>query len=337
MKVWELSGFGLPNLRMVDREIPKPADHEVLVRVSAVSLNLRDKLLADGTYNPDLEFPMIQASDAVGIVVETGRAVTRVQRGDRVLTNFATRWLDGPPRTVESTYTLGNLISGALAEYIVVSEQIAVKAPAYLTDMEAATLPCAAVTAWYALVEKAKVRAGQTVVVQGTGGVSLFALQIAAALGAQVIVTSSSDEKIERAKRLGAAQSINYVQQPDWDEALLKLTSGEGADVVVEVVGGYNLARSLHAARVGGYVALIGFMDGVEAQIPLLPFVLKQVTLGALTVGPRSAFEAMLHAFEGWELHPVIDGVYSFPDALDAYRHLYRGAFGKVVIGIEPQ
>ncbi len=336
MKAWELAGFGLDNLRLTERDVPEPGDHEVLVRVSAVSLNARDKLLVDGIYNPDLHFPMIQGSDAVGQVVKIGKDVTRVQPGDRILANFATRWFDGPPRLQESSYSLGSLISGVLAEQIVIDEQIAVKVPAYLTDIEAATLPCAAVTAWYAVADRAKIRSGQTVVVQGTGGVSLFALQIASALGAEVIVTSSSDEKIERAKQLGAAHGVNYVRQPDWDNAVLELTSGKGADLVVEVAGGDNLTRSLQAASIGGHVAMIGFLNGVSAQVPLFPFVIKQLTLGGISVGSRATFEQMLGAFEQWQLHPVIDAVYDFEDTLDAYRHLYRGAFGKIVIRVQP-
>ena len=237
MKVWGLAGFGLEHLLSADRAVPEPGDNEVLVRVDAVSLNARDKLLVDGVYNPDLRFPMVQGSDAVGQVLKAGKNVTRIQPGDRVLTNFATRWLEGPPRLEESSYSLGSMLPGVLAEQIVIDEQIAVKAPAYLTDIEAATLPCAAVTAWYAVAERARVLSGQTVVVQGTGGVSLFALQIATALGAEVIVTSSSDEKLERAKQLGATHEVNYRSQPAWDEAVMELTSGKGADLIVEVAG----------------------------------------------------------------------------------------------------
>ena len=336
MKVWELADFGLENLRQAERDVPKPGDNEVLMRVNAVSLNARDRLLVDGVYNPDLRFPMVQGSDAVGQVVKVGKDVTRVQPGDRILTNFATRWLEGPPQLEESRYSLGSAISGVLAEQIVIDEQIAVKAPAYLTDIEAATLPCAAVTAWYAVADRAKISSGQTVVVQGTGGVSLFALQIATALGAKVIVTSSSDEKIERAKQMGAAYGINYVRQPEWEEAVLKLTSGKGADLVVEVAGGENLGRSLRAAKIGGHVAMIGFLNGVSAQVPLFPFVVKQLTLGGISVGSRATFEQMLGSFAQWQLHPVVDSVYSFDETPAAYKHLYRGAFGKIVIRLEP-
>ena len=332
MKVWELAGFGLEHLRLGQRDVREPENSEVLVQVRAVSLNARDKLLVEGVYNPDLRFPMVQGSDAVGTVLKVGKDVTRVQPGDRILTNFATLWLDGPPRLEESSYSLGSRMPGVLAEQIVIDERIAVKAPAYLTDIEAATLPCAAVTAWYAIADRARVSSGQTVVVQGTGGVSLFALQIATALGAAVIVTSSSDEKLARAKQMGAAHGVNYVRQPDWEDAVLELTSGKGADVVVEVAGGENLGRSLRAAGIGGHIAMIGFLNGVSAQIPLFPFVVKQLTLGGLSVGSRATFERMLKSFEQWQLHPVIDAVYNFEDTRAAYRHLYRGAFGKIVI-----
>ena len=335
MKVWELAGFGLEHLRQAERDVPEPGNNEVLVEVRAVSLNARDKLLVDGVYNPALRFPMVQGSDAVGRVLKVGKNVTRVQPGDRILTNFATRWLEGPPKLEESSYSLGSMISGVLAEQIVIDEEIAVKAPAYLTDIEAATLPCAAVTAWYAVADQAKVSPGQTVVVQGTGGVSLFALQIAIALGAEVIVISSSDEKLERAKLLGAAHGVNYARQPDWESAVLKLTSGKGADVVVEVAGGENLARSLQAAGIGGHIAMIGFLNGVSAQIPLFPFVVKQLTLGGISVGSRATFEQMLNSFAQWKLHPAIDAVYDFEDTPAAYRHLYRGAFGKIVVRLK--
>ncbi len=334
MKAWELVGFGSNNLCMAEKEAPSPGDHEILVQVNAVSLNFRDKLLRDGTYNPDLRFPMIQGSDAVGVVVETGKAVTRVRRGDRILTNFATRWLSGPPLLAESNYTLGNLISGALAEWIVLDEDIAVHAPQYLSDIEAATLPCAAVTAWHAMVEKAGLAAGQTVVVQGTGGVSLFALQIAAALGAQVIVTSSSDAKITRAKEMGAAHGINYAWQPDWEKTVLEITKGKGADVIVEVAGGENLRHSLEALKIGGHIALLGFLEGMTSSIPLFPFVVKQLTVHGSSVGSRASFEAMLGAFETWRIHPIVDAVYGFKELPAAYNHLARGAFGKIVVDL---
>src|SRR4051794_13211696 len=204
MKAWQLQAFGRENLVLNDVPQPTPGPGEALVRISSVALNYRDKLLYDGTYNPHLEFPITQVSDAVGEIVALGSGATRFKVGDRVVTNYCTRWTDGRPTSKETYHTLGNSIPGALAEYLVLSEQALALAPAYLTNDEAASLPCAALTAWYALVEKGGLASGDTVLVQGTGGVSLFGLQIAAALGATVIVTSSSDEKLERAKALGA-------------------------------------------------------------------------------------------------------------------------------------
>jgi NADPH:quinone reductase-like Zn-dependent oxidoreductase len=250
------------------------------------------------------------------------------------MTHYDTRWIDGEPQGDEAIHSLGSTISGALAEYIVLDEQAVVRAPDYLTDEEASTLPCAGLVAWYALVEKGKLRPDQTILVQGTGGVSIFGLQIASAMGAQVIVTSSSDEKLERAKSLGASHGINYAQTPDWEKAVLDLTGGKGVDHVVEVVGGKSLVKSLTAVKAGGHIAIIGFLDGFTSDLPLFPLVLKQVVLRGYAVGPRRALEEMNRAFTKWNIRPVIDTVYPFADAPAAYDHLYRGPFGKVVIRI---
>jgi NADPH:quinone reductase-like Zn-dependent oxidoreductase len=334
MKAWELSGLGRENLTLAEKSEPKPKPNEVLLRMSAVSLNYRDKLVAEGLYNPNLNFPIIQVADGVGEVVDVGESVTRFRSGDRVMTHYDTGWIDGEPQGDEAIHSLGSTISGALAEYIVLDEQAVVRAPDYLTDEEASTLPCAGLVAWYALVEKGKLRPDQTILVQGTGGVSIFGLQIASAMGAQVIVTSSSDEKLERAKSLGASHGINYAQTPDWEKAVLDLTGGKGVDHVVEVVGGKSLVKSLTAVKAGGHIAIIGFLDGFTSDLPLFPLVLKQVVLRGYAVGPRRALEEMNRAFTKWNIRPVIDTVYPFADAPAAYDHLYRGPFGKVVIRI---
>lgn len=208
MKAWELHGFGRENLALTDKPIPEPGPTEVLVRVGAVSLNYRDKLLVEGFYNPGMRFPMTQVADAVGQVVEIGDEVTRFRVGDRVIVQYCTRWVDGPPHDNEGLHSLGNTIQGALAEYVVLDQHALVEAPGYLSDEEAASLACAGLTAWYSLVEKGQLKADQTVLVQGTGGVSIFGLQIASALGARVLVTSSSDAKLERVKALGAGEGI---------------------------------------------------------------------------------------------------------------------------------
>ncbi len=336
MKAWEFNGFGLEQLKLVEKSVPKPAGNELLVHVSAVSLNYRDKLLYDGLHNPDLRFPMIPVADAAGEVVEVGRDVTRFSAGDRIISHYATKWLDGEGHLDDSVHTLGNTISGALAEYIVLDEQAVVAKPDYLSDEEASTLPVAALTAWYALVEKGQLKAGQTVLIQGTGGVSIFGLQLASALGAKPIVTSGSDEKLARAKSLGAVHGINYVRLPDWEKAVLDFTAQEGVDHVLEVVGGDNLARSLAAAKVGGQISVIGVLQGISSNIELFSLFQKKAILrGIGGVGPRRAFEEMNKALVKLKLRPVIDAVYSLADALSAFRHLERGAFGKVVIRVQ--
>jgi NADPH:quinone reductase-like Zn-dependent oxidoreductase len=334
MNAWQLQALGRENLVLNDVPQPQPGPGEALVRISSVSLNYRDKLLYDGDYNPDLKFPITQVADAVGEIVALGPDTTRFQIGQRVVTNYCTRWIDGQPSGHESLHTLGNTIPGALAEYLVLTEQALSLAPDYLTDDEAAALPCAGLTAWYALVEKGGLASGETVLIQGTGGVSLFGLQIAAALGATVIVTSSSDEKLERAKTLGAHQTINYVRTPDWEKQAVALTGNRGVDHVLEVVGGPNLTRSLNAIRPGGQISIIGIMDGFNSDIPLFTTIKKQAVLRGISVGPRRALEDMLRKFDELRIRPVLDTVYPFSEAPNAFDHLERGAFGKIVIRV---
>jgi NADPH:quinone reductase-like Zn-dependent oxidoreductase len=334
MKAWQLQAFGRENLALNDVPQPTPGPGEALVRISSVSLNYRDKLLYDGTYNPHLQFPITQVADAVGEVAALGPNVSRLKVGDRVVTSYCTRWIDGPPTTKESLYTLGNTIPGALAEYLVLTEDALAAAPAYLTDDEAAALPCAGLTAWYSLVEQGHLTSGQTVLVQGTGGVSLFGLQIASALGATVIVTSSSDEKLVRAKSLGATHTINYKTNPDWQDEALAITNRQGVDHILEVVGGPNLARSIKAIRPEGDISIIGIIEGFDATIPLFGVIQKQAVIRGISVGPLRALERMLKKFDELELHPVIDTVYAFNDARAAFDHLERGAFGKIVIRV---
>jgi NADPH:quinone reductase-like Zn-dependent oxidoreductase len=334
MKAWELQAFGRENLRLVDKPIPQPGPSDVLLRVNAVSLNYRDKLVVEGQYNPAMTFPITQVADAVGEVVETGKDVTRFKPGDRVITHYTTRWIDGEPQGDESTHTLGNTIQGALAEYLVLHEGALVHAPAYLSDEEAAAIPCAGLTAWYALVEKGQLKANDVVLVQGTGGVSLFGLQIATAMGARVIVTSSSEEKLARVKALGACHGINYVRTPQWEQEVLKHTAQKGAGHILEVAGGKSLSQSMNAIKAGGTISVIGILDGFSSEIPVFQILVKQIVLRGISVGPRRALEDMIRAFESYELSPVIDTVYSFKDAMEAYEHLYRGAFGKIVIRV---
>jgi len=334
MKAWQLQAFGRKNLSLNDIPEPTPGSGEALVRIASVSLNYRDKLIYDGLYNPDLQFPLTQVADAVGEIVALGLGTTRFKVGDRVVTNYCTRWIDGAPQFKESLHTLGNTIPGALAEYLVLSENALAAVPAYLTDDEAASIPCAGLTAWYALVEQGGLAAGQTVLLQGTGGVSLFGLQIAAALGATTILTSSSDEKLERAKSLGAHHTINYRRTPAWQDEALALTGQKGVDHILEVVGGASVARSVDALNASGQISVIGIIEGFESTIPLFGLILKQAVLRGISVGPLRALERMLHKFDEVQLHPVIDTVYSFAEARKAFDHLERGAFGKIVIRV---
>jgi NADPH:quinone reductase-like Zn-dependent oxidoreductase len=334
MKAWQLQAFGRENLVLNDIPQPTPGPGEALIRISSVSLNYRDKLLCDGTYNPHLEFPMTQVADAVGEIAALGPDTSRFKVGDRVVTNYCTRWIDGRPTSKESLYTLGNVMPGALAEYLVLTEQALALAPSYLTNDEAAALPCAGLTAWYSLVEKGGLTSKQTVLLQGTGGVSLFGLQIASAFGATTIVTSSSDEKLDRAKTLGATHTINYNKTPDWEKEALALTNKEGVDQILEVAGGPNLARSIKAIRPEGQISIIGVIEGFDATIPIFGLIQKLAILRGITVGPRRALEDMLRKFDELTLHPVIDSVYSFADALEAYDRLEQGPFGKIVIRV---
>ena len=334
MKAWQLRSFGRENLVCADVPISKPGPSEVLIRVSAVSLNYRDKLLVEGLYNPDLTFPITQVADTVGEVVEAGRDVTRVAVGDRVLTQYATTWIEGDPKGDETIHTLGNTIPGGLAEYLTINESAVVKAPGYLTDEEASTIPVAALTAWSSLIETGRLTSGQTVVLQGTGGVSLFGLQIASAFGARTLITSGSDEKLERAKALGAHAGINYARIPEWEKEVLALTEMRGADHVLDVAGGKSLAQSMAAVKAGGRISVIGVLDGFASEISIFALLRKQVTIRGIMTGPRRVFEEMNRELERIQIHPVIDKVYPFADALAAYDHLYRGAFGKIVIRV---
>lgn len=335
MKAWQLEGFALDQLVMNDIPQPTPGEGEVLVRISAVSLNYRDKLVMDGLYNPHLAFPMTQVADAVGEVIALGAHVTRFAVGDRVATNYCTRWIDGRPNEGESHHSLGNTIPGALAEFLVLTEAALVLVPPYLTDEEAAAIPCAALTAWYSLVETGKLKAGDTVLVQGTGGVSLYGLQIASALGATVFVTSSSDEKLARVAKMGASQVINYSRHPEWHEEVLSLTASQGVDHIIDVVGGASLEKSLKALRAGGQISIIGILDGFSSEVPLFTAIQKQAVLRGISVGPRRALEDMLREFTRLQIHPVIDSVLEFADTHSAYKRLNEGAFGKIVIRVK--
>jgi NADPH:quinone reductase-like Zn-dependent oxidoreductase len=305
---------------------------EILVRVGAVALNYRDKVVVDGIYLPHLQLPFTPASDAAGVVVEAGKEVTRFRVGDRVIVHYRRKWLDGDPGPEEIAACVGGPLPGVLAEYVVLPEYGAVATPSCLDDCEASTLPIAGLTAWFALLEDGQLRPGDWVLVEGTGGVSLFALQFAKAAGARVLVTSRSDEKLERAKALGAFGGVNYVRTRNWDKTVLDFTSGKGVACVIETAGGTSLQRSIDALAINGRIEVIGFLEGVQADINILSLVRKRAQIRGVAVGHRRAFERMNCALESLQLKPVIDSVYDFLQLPQAFQHLERGGFGKIVI-----
>jgi NADPH:quinone reductase-like Zn-dependent oxidoreductase len=318
--------FGLDNLALVERPDPRPGPGQALVRLRAASLNYRDLLTAEGKYNPKQKLPLIPCSDGAGEVVEVGEGVTRVQPGDRVCAIFAQRWIAG---------VLGGPLDGTLAELAAFDQEGLVKVPEHLSDEEAATLPCAAVTAWTALVTAGGVTAGDTVLVQGTGGVSLFALQLARLLGAQVIVTSSRDDKLARAREMGAAEGINYKETPEWGVRAKELTGGAGVDHVAEVGGAGTLQQSLRAVRFGGTISLIGNLTGTKTELLLTQVFMQNIRLNGILVGHRESFEAMNRAIALHRLRPVIDRVFPLAEARAAFDHVAAGDhFGKFVIRI---
>jgi NADPH:quinone reductase-like Zn-dependent oxidoreductase len=334
MRVYQLpQATGIDALVQLDLPTPKPGPRQVLVKVAACSLNYRDLAIALGTYRMPIKQSLVPLSDGAGEVVEVGVGVTRVKVGDRVASCFFQRWIGGPPEADTHASALGGGLDGMLADYAVLEEHGVVKLPSHLSFEEGATLPCAAVTAWHALAEHARVVAGQTVLVQGTGGVSIFALQLARLMGAQVIVTSSSEQKLARAKELGATHGVNYKTTPEWDKAVVE-ASGGGVDHVVEVGGPGTLAQSLRAIRIGGKITLIGVLSGAAEINPMLIFA-RRANLQGISVGSMQMFEAMNRAISVSGLKPIIDKVFSFDDAPAAYRHLQSAQhFGKIVIRI---
>lgn len=336
MRVVEVRNqFGLENLTLAERSEPTAGTGQIVLRMMAASLNYRDLMMVRGEYNPKQPLPLIPGSDGVGQVVSVGAGVERVKVGDRVTPLFAQGWISGGPTRETLLSTLGGPLDGTLTESMVLAESGVVHVPEHLSDEEAATLPCAALTAWNALVTHGGVKAGDTVVVQGTGGVSIFALQFATLLGARVILTSSSDEKLERARALGAWETINYASVPDWDRQVRKVTGGEGADLVVEVGGAGTLARSLAAVRWGGTIALIGVLAGVKCDLDLIPILMRQIRVQGILVGHRDNFETMNRAIEAHRLRPAVSRVFPMEDTLGAFEHLAQGEhFGKVAIRI---
>lgn len=335
MRKYLFRAFGVENLEVVSAPEVAPGPGEVVIDVQALSLNYRDLLVVKGLYNPALRLPATPLSDGAGVVAAVGPGVTRVRPGDRVTSHFISAWLDGPFRQHYTATTLGTPAVGLAAERVVLPAEAVVPWPAGYDALQAATLPIAALTAWSALVTVGRLQPGQTVLTLGTGGVSIWALQLAKALGCRVIITSSRDDKLARARALGADETINYRTTPDWEAAVQKLTGGEGADLTVENGGPGTLDRSMKATRAGGIVALLGALTGRQGPVTTGLILMKRLNIHGIMVDSRAAFEAMNRFIEQHQIKPVIDRRFTFEQLPDALRCMEAGEhFGKIVVTV---
>jgi NADPH:quinone reductase-like Zn-dependent oxidoreductase len=336
MRAWEIhSDGGVDELALVERPAPEPGPGQVLVKVHASSINYRDLSTIEDPLSRNLSLPAIPNSDAAGEIVAAGSGVDELKTGERVIGCFFQDWEAGTITAEAMRSALGGSRPGVLAEFAALSAQGVVPLPAHLSWSEASTLPCAALTAWHALTRPRQVRPGETVLLLGTGGVSVFAQQFCSIMGARTIVTSSSDQKLDRMRALGAADTINYSDTPDWDLRAIELTGGEGVDRVIEVGGPGTLEKSVGACRVGGTIALIGILTGVEGAVNPTAVMRKSITLKGLYVGSRQMFLEMNKALALHGIKPVIDRVFEFNDAQNAYRRMRSAShFGKLVIAV---
>jgi NADPH:quinone reductase-like Zn-dependent oxidoreductase len=335
MRVWQISSFGIDSLEFVERPTPQPGPGEVLVKVRAISFNYRDLLVVKGLYNPKLKLPRIPCSDGAGEVAAVGEGVTQWKAGDRVAAIFMQNWLDGPPSAAKSRGALGGDIDGMLAEFVVLKETGLVAIPEHLSFQEAATLPCTGVTAWNAL-SVGDIKPGSTVLVQGTGGVSIFALQLARLRVARALGISGSNEKLQRAYGLGLDAGLNYRDNPDWDRWAMDQTGGEGVDLVIEVVGLGTLPRSLRALRVGGAVAQVGVLSGAAdgTQFPITMILHKQIHMQGIYVGSRQDFIDLNKAITLTQMRPVGEN-FHWSQAREALARMEEAShFGKLVLTV---
>ena len=336
MKTIQLvNDFGINNLKLTEQSQPHPIEEQVLVKIEAVSLNYVDLLVIRGLLNPNLPLPYIPVCDGAGIVEQIGENVTAFKPGDKVATTFIPDWLDGDPTALKTDYKtrqgLGN-VPGQLCQYKCFTIEQLMRIPANLSTTEASTLPVAGLTAWNAL-KYGNLQANNTVLLHGTGGVSIFALQFAKARGARVIITSSSEKKLKQAQNLGADLTINYKTDPNWSATVHEMTDGKGVDVIVETVGGNNLERSLKTLRMGGHISIVGLLDGMKSKIDVLSLMHQQATIRGMEVGSKQDFEAMDREIEARDIHPVVDRLFSLEQSQEAFAYLERGLhFGKVVV-----
>ncbi len=335
MKAWRfVEAFGTENLRTVELPEPAPGSGEAVVRVRACSLNFRDLLVAKGAYGRAVKPPLTPLSDGAGEVVAVGSGVTRVKVGDRVCGIFMQKWIEGDLDDAKAASAMGGAVDGMLAEQVCLNAEGLIPFPAHLSFEEASTLPCAAVTAWNALFVSGGLKPGETVLVQGTGGVSIFALQFAKMAGARVIATSSREDKLERLRAMGADAAINYRTTPEWDYPVRSFTGGVGVDHVVEVGGAGTLPLSLKSVRRGGHIALIGVLTG-GGEFDPRSMLMKAIRLQGIYVGSRAMFADMNRAIEAAGLRPVVDRVFGVSEILDAMSYMASGAhFGKVCVTV---
>ncbi len=335
MKVFQIQDdWSMDNLIIAERPKPEPGPGQVLLKMLAASLNYRDLLVPRRGYGRQTgTLPLIPVSDGVGEVVAVGEGVERVNIGDRVCPIMIQSWISGPPTKARLASTLGGPLNGVMSEYMLLDEQRVVKAPGHLSNEEAATLPCAALTAWSAIVTDGGVKAVDRVLLQGTGGVSIFALQFAKLHGAYVIATSSSDDKLSRAMSLAADDGINYRTTPDWGKTVKEITGNSGVDLIVEVGGKQTLPESLRAIRAGGTICIIGVLSGINVDFSLGPIVTRKLRLQGITVGSRDGMEEMIRAISLHNLRPVVDRIFAFEEFREALDYLAQANhFGKICI-----
>ena len=332
MTAWQLSGFGLNNLKPAQITQAEPKSDDVLIKFEAASVNPRDFQIIEGLFTQNVKFPLTPLSDGAGVVVAKGNDVTELELGDRVTPLFFPNWKSGEALFDERQISSGLETPGVLRKSGVYNQNAVIKIPDYLTACEAACLPCAGLTAWTSLVPVGNIQPYNTVLVQGTGGVAIAALQLSKALGAKVVIISSSDEKLDRAKNMGADLCINYVKQPNWGNEAFEF-AGRGVDAVIEIGGAGTMEQSLNAIRHGGHIAVIGYMAGIQLDVTVFPLIIKCANLHGIATGNRDNFEQMLSFMTNHKIKPTISNLYSYKEAPAALGDLAKGNhFGKLVI-----
>lgn len=330
-RAWRLDGVGIESLRLETRALPEPGSGEVLVRMTAAAINHRDLGILAGAYPAKAK--VIPFSDGAGVVEAVGPGVSQWAAGDAVISSFYPDWESGPANAANHARSLGCETDGVLAEHAILPASALTYAPKTLDPTAAATLPCAGLTAWSALFTEGHLRAGETVLIQGTGGVAIFALQLARMAGAQAIVLTSDAAKADRARGLGADHIINYRETPEWAEAVLAATNGEGVNLIIELGGQDTLPQSLNCVKVGGRICIIGVLSGLVAPVPVPPILFRHIHLTGITVGHRSDLTALVRAVDANGLVPIVDASFDFADARDAYQALPQAKhFGKLVV-----